>query len=165
MLSGRLTDKVLFVAIYSVVAIVVVIHGGRLMTNYVLDTVFYNDYLMPWKLQLISMRHLTFAWPELKAQDPAGYMQTLVQSMAAAGVVPPKSNTAKCYLYQLNKFGEKARQILIVGTSEKIILYNLPESTFTRMDRLIDNQADANAGHFTGIPSKDGVSLIGHWQL
>jgi len=165
MLSGRVTDKILFVAIYSVIAILVVIQGGRKMTNYVLDAAFYNDYLMPWKIDLIDMRHRTVVWPDYKTQDPVGYMQLLMKNMASAGLTPPKSNAAEDYLYRLNKFGEKTQQILLVGTSELITLYNLPESTFKRIDRFIDGESDADAGHFTGNLSTDGISRIGYWKF
>lgn len=92
-------------------------------------------------------------------------MQSLMAAMHAAGLTPPKSNTSKCWLYRLNKFGEPAQQVLIVGTLENIVLYNLPATTFNRLDRFIDDEADAAAGHFTGQWSTDGVTRIGHWKF
>lgn len=164
MLSGRVTDKMMFVTIYSVVAILVVIQGGRHMTNYVLDAAFYNDYLMPWKLQLIAMRHQSTSWPELMSYNPGAYMQSLVVAMHAVGLTPPKSNTSKCWLYQLNKFGNSVQPVLIVGTVKNMVLYNLPVSTFNRLDHFIDNETDAAAGQFTGQWSTDGTTRIGYWK-
>jgi hypothetical protein len=164
MLSGRVTDKMVFVAIYTLVAMLVVIQGGRHITNYVLDTVFYNDYLMPWKLQLTAMRHQTVNWPEYVSHDPGAYMSSLVTTMRANGLAVPKSNMEQSYVYRLNKFGEKAQQILIVATREKIILFNLPPGTFDRLDDFADGRIDASAGAFTGQWSTDGITRIGYWK-
>ena len=165
MLSGRVTDKMLFVTIYTLVAMLVVIQGGRQVTNYVLDVMFYNNYLMPWQVQLIVMRQQTTQWPVYREHDPAGYMRALVDAMALKGLAAPESNTDKHYVYKLNKFGEKEQQILIVGTLEKIILFNLPESTFNRIDWFIDSHLDATTGRFTGKVSTDGISRIGYLKI
>jgi len=165
MLSGRVTDKMVFVAIYTVVAMVVVMPGARHIANYAADVVFYHDYLMPWKMRLVTMRHQTTHWPAWVDHDPGAYMRALMRVMRTGGLEPPNSNTEYGYVYRLNKFGEKARQILIVGTNEEMILYNLPAGTFDRLDRFIDGRLDPAAGRFTGRWSSDNITRIGHWKM
>jgi hypothetical protein len=162
---GRLTDNMAFVAIYSLVAMAVVIPGASFTANYAIDTIFFNNYLRPWEMLLVELRHRTVAWPDYATGDPGAYMQALVEVVKAAGLTPPQSNTGRDYIYQLNKIGERLQPVFLVGTVEQMHLFNLPASTFKRLDRLIDGQSGPAAGRFTGTWSTDGVTYIAHWRI
>lgn len=165
MLSGRVTDKLVFVAIYTLVAVLVVIKGARHVANYAMDAGFYHDYLQPWEAQLTAMRYRTIPWPPLNDGDPGAYMQALLDVMSASGLTAPKSNTAQAYVYRIRKIGEGTRQVLIMATIERLTLYNLPVTTFERLDRFIDGRSDPESGRLTGRWSADGVTLIGNWRI
>lgn len=165
MLSGRVTDKLVFVSIYTLVAVLVVIQGARHIANYVVDATFYNDFLHPWEMQLLAMRHQSIHWPLLDKGDPGAYMQALISAMQSSGFAPPKSNADQAYVYRIHKIGERPQQILIVATIERMTLYNLPTSTFERLDRFIDGYCDPASGRLTGRWSTDGITRIGEWKI
>jgi len=165
MLSGRVIDKMVFVAIYTIVAMLVIIQGARYVANVALDTVFYKDYLVVWRMKLLTMRHQTIDWPDYDPQDPGAYMHALERVMCKAGLAPPKSNTDKAHVYRLSRFGDRTGQVLLVGTDRGMILYNLPVSTFGRLDTMIDGDVDPDRGDFTSVWSTDRVTRIGYWNL
>ena len=164
MLSGKLTDKLLFVAIY-IAAGILVVYGARCITNYALDIRFYQDFLLPWKTTFLAMRHQAPIWPEANGEDPMGAMQTLVRHLQEKGIEFPKSNTTYPFVYRLNKFGERDQRILMVFRQNKMLLYGLPASSFNRLDRIIDGFSDAEHGDFTGRKSTDQISCIAQWIL
>ena len=165
MLSGRVTDKMVFVAIYTIVAVLVIIQGARHVANLALDTTFYNDYLVVWEVQLLTLRHQTTAWPDLNPHDPGAYMEALESVMRAGGHEPPMSNTDRAHIYRLRQFGEQPKQVLFVGTNEQMIIYNLPVSTFERLDHFIDGGVDPDQGRFTGRWSEDRITRIAYWKI
>ena len=123
--SGRFVDKSIFVVIYTAVALLVVM-GAHRLTDYTLDLAFYQDYLVPWEVSLMAWRQIQIEWKTDDGHDPVAYMQDLVLRMQAKGLQPPQSNTARAYVYRLNRFGAHARQILLVYKDSRIILYGLP---------------------------------------
>lgn len=164
MLAGRTTDKVVFGVIYIAVALLV-LWGGRRMVNYALDARFFRDYLLQWETLMTELQYQTFEWPPYSEGDPVGYMQTLIQRMAAAGLKVPESNTAKGFIYRIGKLGHEPQQILLVCRAEGIRVYGLAPSTFQRLDRFIDGRSDPHSGRFTGQLSMDQISYIGKWKI
>jgi hypothetical protein len=164
MVSGRVADKLIFAAIYTAVAVLVV-GGARQLTNYALDAVFYRDYLMQWEVSLIALRQKQASWLAYDKQDPMAYMQHFVRRMQAEGLQAPQSNTAHAYVYRLHKFGEPARRILLVCLDNRIILYGLPASSFDRLDQFVDGQSDPAGGDFTGRWSSDRMTRIAQWHI
>lgn len=165
MLSGKGADKLLFTTIYVVVAVLVVVQGARAIANFALDASFYNNWLRFWQVQLVQMRYRTIVWPAYDRQDPAVYMETLVRLMQREGLTPPGSNTGKEYLYRLSRFGQRSVQLLLVCTREQIVIFNLPESTFRRIDRFVDGNVSPETGQFTGSWSADGMTRIAVWKV
>ena len=164
MLSGKWADKLMFVAIYAMAALLV-IWGARGIANYAMDANFYHDYLLQWEVRLLALRHQQPVWPPFNPQDPLLSMQNLVTLMEMNGLQPPKSNTARVYTYRLNKMGEKPAQILLICKESRLILYGLPATTFDRLDRFIDGQPDPDSGDFTGKWSTDRITRIAQWKL
>ena len=162
--SGRFVDKSIFVVIYTAVALLVVM-GAHRLTDYTIDLAFYQDYLVPWEVSLMAWRQKQIEWKTDDGHDPVAYMQDLVLQMQAKGLQPPQSNTARAYVYRLNRFGAHARQILLVYKDGRIILYGLPPSSFERLDRFIDGHSDPQSGEFTGQWSSDQVTRIAQWHI
>lgn len=165
MISGRLSDKVAFVVIYTLVSVLIVIKGAQTVANYAVDVVFYHEYLQPWETRLIAIRHQIALWPPMDTGDPGAYMRGLVKIMSANGLAPPKSNTKEAYVYRIRKIGERTQQVLVKATLEQMVIYNLPVSTFDRLDRFIDGRSDPAAGRLTGRWSTDGVTRIADWRM
>jgi len=164
MLSGRVTDKLLFATLYLILGVVAV-RGAGLITNYALDVRFYQDFLMPWRASLLTMRHQAPAGHGYDGEDPMRYMQTLIRHLQDHGIAYPSSNTDHPFVYRLGKFGERPQQILMVFGRNRLNLYGLPASTFDRLDRLIDRHSDPDGGDLTGRWSTDQVSRIAQWKL
>jgi hypothetical protein len=164
MLSGRVADKLIFTAIYVMVA-VLMMWGVRITVNYALDARFYQAFLAPWQVRLLAMQHQAPGWPEFDGRDSFRYMETLVAFMKKKGLQPPQSNTEKPFIYRLSKFGDRAQRILVVFEHNAIMLYGLPAATFDRLDRFIDGSLDPDQGDFRGRWSSDQISRIGTWKI
>ena len=161
---GKVTDKLLFTALY-VAAAVVAVWGARQATNAVLDIRFYQDFLLPWQAGLLTLRLQAPEMPAYHKEAPQEYMNALVAHMRLHGVAYPASNTEHPFIYDLNKFGERARRILMVFNGGRMVLYGLPPATFDRLDGVIDGRRDPARGDFTGSWSADQVSRIAQWKL
>lgn len=161
---GKVTDKLLFTALY-VAAAVMAVWGARLVTNAALDFRYYRDFLLPWQTALLALRHQAPDAPAYQKEAPMDYMNALVTHMRLHGVTFPSSNTGHPFIYDLNKFGERSRRILMVFDRGRMVLYGLPPTTFDRLDGIIDGRPDPDRGDFTGRWSADQVSRIAQWKL
>jgi len=164
MLSGKLTDKLLFTAIYCALGFLA-IWGARSITNYALDVRFYREYLQQWQTSMLALRHQASAWPPRGDMEAVDYMQVLMRHLRVNGVSVPSSNTEYPFVYRLSKFGERSQRILMLYDQNRLILYGLPESTFEHLDHFIDGQSDPGHGDFTGRWSADQISRIAQWKL
>jgi hypothetical protein len=153
-----------FAAIYLVVAVLLVWGAGRI-ANYAVDFRFYRDFLIPWEVRLLEMRHRSFHWPAFKKDHPVAYMQSVVDVMKSNGMQLPKSNTRHAFIYRLNRFGADATKILLVFNDNKITIYGLPSATFERLDQFVDGHADSDQGDLTGQLSRDQITMTGSWKL
>jgi hypothetical protein len=154
----------MFVAIYGVVALIVVWGAGRI-TDHAVDVRFYRDFLLPWEMRIVALRYKHVDWPAFEAHNPSAYMQALISLMKAYGIDPPESNTERRYIYRLTKFGGKANRLLIVYHDNRLIIYGLPRMTFDRLDRLIDGKQDPGDGNFTGRWGADRLTRIGYLKI
>lgn len=164
MRSPMAIDKIAFVAIYVALA-VIVLWAGRSVTNYALDTSFYQNYLTAWEARLIALRHKKVSWAPYDGNNPSDYMESLVKVMQDNGLSPPLSNTDHHFIYRINKFGDRSCRILLLFHDDRLVLYGLPISTFRRLDRFIDGLSDPQNGNFTGISSSDNITKIGNWKI
>ena len=162
--TGKVTDKLIFTAIYLVVAFLVVWGSGRLV-NYAVDFGFYRDFLMPWEMRLLEMRHRSVRWPAFKKGHPVAYMRAVVEVMKSNGMQLPMSNTDHPFIYRLYRFGGDATKILLVLHDNKLMIYGLPGPTYKRLDRFVDGRIDSGRGDFTGQLSRDQITMIGSWRL
>lgn len=163
-LTGKVADRLMFTAIYLVVALLVVWGTGRL-ANYAADFGFYRDFLMPWGMRLLEMRHRPVQWPAFKKGHPVAYMQAVAEAMKSNGMQLPMSNTDHPFIYRLNRYGGDATKVLLIFHDNKLIIYGLPCATFNRLDRFVDGQIDSGRGDFTGRLSRDQITMIGSWRL
>ena len=162
--TGRVADKLMFVAIYLAASVLVVWGAGRI-TNYAQDARFYRTYLKPWEMRLLALRYKPVEWPVYIESNPATYMQAVTRVMQVNGVQPPESNTDFGYTYRLQKFGDEVHQILLVFRDNHLVIYGLPRITFDRLDRFIDGSSDPDRGNFTGRWSTDRVTRIGYLKF
>jgi len=163
-LSPKGADKLSYVAIYLLLAVIAVWGGGKVV-NYAVDFSFYRDFLMPWEVRLLEMRHRSLRIPAYTREHPVAYMESIVDVMKANGMPLPTSNTEHAFVYRLSRFGGDKNKILIVFNGRKILIYGLPDATFRRLDRFVDGRFDSTQGEFTGQLSKDRVTYIGAWKL
>lgn len=164
MRSPMAIDKIAFVLIYVAIAMIVM-WAARSVTNYALDTNFYQNFLTAWEARLVAMRYKKVSWEPYDGKSPSDYMQSLIKVMQDNGLSPPPSNTEHRFIYRMNKFGDRSRQIMLLFHNDRLILYGLPQSTFNRLDRFIDGLSDPHRGHFTGIWSSDNITKIGTWKI
>ena len=163
-LSPKGADKLTYIAIYLVLAIIAVWGGGKVI-NYAVDFGFYRDFLMPWEVRLMEMRHRSLPIPEFKREHPMAHMASIVDVMKANGLPLPNSNTEHAYVYRLSRFGGENSNVLLVFNGRKIMIYGLPGATFRRLDRFVDGRVDAIRGDFTGQLSNDRLTYIGAWRF
>lgn len=157
-------DKLTFVAIYITLS-GLVLWSGRSVTNYAVDMGFYRNYLMHWEASLTALRYKNAFWKPYDGQNPAAYMKSLIQVMRDNGLVPPTSNTNCCFIYHINKFGIRSCRVLLVFNKNRLMLFGLPTSTFSRLDHIIDGYTDPLQGDFTGTWSSDNLTKIGTWKI
>ena len=91
--------------------------------------------------------------------------EALIESMRQADITPPDSNTARQFVYRIEKVGDQAREIFLLAGPGKMMLYGLAAETLNRLDKNIDGSKDLNQGRLTAYRSKDGITYIGVWQL
>ncbi len=163
-LSPKGADKLTYIAIYLVLAVIAVWGGGKVI-NYAVDFGFYRDFLMPWEVRLMEMRHRSLRIPTFEREHPMAHMASIVEVMKANGMPLPHSNTEHAFVYRLSRFGGEKSNVLLVFNGRKIMIYGLPEATFRRLDRFVDGRVDANEGAFTGQLSNDRVTYIGAWKF
>ena len=162
--SPKGADKLSFITIYLVLAVIAVWGGGKVI-NYTVDFGFYRDFLMPWEVRLMEMRHRSLRIPKFKREHPMAHMASIVEVMKANGMPLPHSNTEHAFVYRLSRFGGEISNVLLVFNGRKIMIYGLPGATFRRLDRFVDGRVDENRGEFTGRLSNDRVTYIGAWRL
>ncbi|MCJ8502141.1 hypothetical protein [Desulfatitalea alkaliphila] len=163
MRAGLAADKLFFAAIYTAVAVLVVL-SARGMIHHARDAAFYRDYLALWESGLTELRQRQPDWPAVTLDDPAAYMAALVDLMRGQGIVVPRGNTDSPYIYRLSRFGKAPRNLLLLGTTRQMRLFNVPEQTMRRLDRIIDGQADPDKGRWTAAPSADGMTWNIQWR-
>ncbi len=161
---GRVTDRLTSAVLYTGV-VILIIWPGTALVNFSLDSKFYRDFLTRWEVALISNRHEGGEWPLFSGGSHVRYMEQLSRMMCSRGFPPPESNTARSYIYRLDKIGEPGEDIFLLCFSQKIILYGIPSRTFARIDAYIDGTVDSKTGAFTGQQSKDGFTFIGQWMI
>lgn len=163
-LSPKAADKLTYTAIYLVLAVIAVWGGGK-VANYAVDFGFYRDFLMPWEVRLMEMRHRSLRIPVFKREHPIAHMESIVEVMKSNGLPLPHSNTKHAFVYRLSRFGGEKNNILLVFNGRQILIYGLPGATFKRLDRFVDGRIDASQGDFTGRLSKDRITYIGAWKI
>lgn len=164
MLSGRISDRFLSIALYTLIALGMVWFGSRLV-NYTLDLRFYNEYLLRWEMALTKYRYQSNRYPEFNGGNHTQYMQQLVQLMIQSETTVPESNTEFPFLYWMNKVGYAGHNVFLLALSDRLVLYNLPSKTIYLLDKMVDGHQDLEQGLLTGQKSKDGVTYIGSWKL
>lgn len=162
--TPKAADKLTYTAIYLIVAVLAVWGGGKIV-NYAADFGFYRDFLMPWEMRLMEMRHRSLRMPVFNQDHPVASMQSIVEVMKANGMALPHSNTEHAFVYRLRRFGGGGRRILLVYSGTRIIIYGLPSETFRRLDRFVDGRSDDRQGDFTGRLSTDRMTIIGSWNI
>jgi hypothetical protein len=163
-ITPKIADRGMHAVIYLVLALSVVWAGGKVI-NFAMDFGFYRDFLMPWEVRLLEMRHRSIPMPAFKRNHPMGHMQAVVNLMKTNGMTLPNSNTEHAFVYRLNRFGGESSNILLVFNGRQIVIYGLPNTTFKRVDRFVDGRADTHGGDFTGRLSRDRSTFIGSWNL
>ncbi len=163
-LSPKGADKITYTALYLVVTVIAVWGGGKII-NYAADFGFYRDFLMPWEVRLLEMRHRSLQIPDFRRGHPMDHMSTIVEVMKANGMSLPNSNTEHAFVYRLHRFGGEKSNILLVFNGRRIVIYGLPAATFKRVDHFVDGRVGADQGEFTGYLSKDRLTYIGAWKI
>ena len=163
-ITGRSADKLIFAALYTLAAIIVVWGAGRI-TDKAADMRLYRDFLLPWETRVVALRYQNVSWPKFEKNNPAKSMQALIALMQMHGLDPPESNTGRRFVYRLRKFGGSAYQLLLVYHDHRLIIYGLPDKSFIQLDLLIDGIKDPGGGDFTGEWSTDGLTRIGIWRI
>ncbi len=164
--SGRLTDRLSAFFMYSVLSLIVLFFSFKLI-NYAFDAKFYHLFLLKWETALLSFSSSSNGYPKFTGNNHVVYMDDLIKRLMNNSISIPKSNTDTPYVYQVvtaNPF-QKGQKIFILCFYNRIIIYNMPEIMFKRLDYFIDGKHDMKKGVFTGIYGKNEKQYIGQFKL
>ncbi len=165
-LTGRTANRIVSVMIYFG-GCLLLLKGGFALINYSVDSKLYNDFLVPWRIAADSYKAKAGDWSGFTGSNHLPYMNHLVKSMQRYDIYPPESNTGHKFIYSVKKTDIKSRNfsVLLLCLKQRIVIYGLPEKTFQRIDRFIDNHQDRASGNFTGKLSLKDQTCTGIWQL
>jgi hypothetical protein len=147
--------------------ILITVLAGAKGINFALDSKFHHDFLIPWELAMAGFKAGNGKWPVFTGGNHVAYMDELLLEMRKKGITPPASNSAAAYRYTIQKLGINTpeAELFLLCLPDKMVLYGMPEDSFNRTEKLMDEIMDPKAGKFSGYRSADGSTLIGHLQI
>ncbi|MCP3876749.1 MAG: hypothetical protein GY699_26870 [Desulfobacteraceae bacterium] len=162
--SGRVTDRFFSFFLYLLIIIVVSITGLRLI-NYAADIKFYHLFLLKWENTLKSFSVKSGVYPDTDIKNQKAYMENLILELNKYSILIPHSNSHRPYIYRVNGINpfQKESQLFILGLNGRIIIYNIPETTFKRLDKFIDGKHDMIKGNFIGKSDEKKERFIGQF--
>lgn len=148
-------NRVISILLY-ISVILLTAWGGTRAINYSIDSKFYKDFLVKWEVSIKTYNHIQAQWPGFTGDNHVPYMDQLVHDMQRNQIVLPLSNTQFSYIYIMDKIGpgHQKCKIFVLCFPDKMILYDLPQESFERIDRFIDGRVTPNMGQFQGRPGK-----------
>lgn len=151
--------------LYIILALIVLFAGQKLI-HYSKSLKFYNNYLSHWEMALIHANAKDIIFPEFSGTNHVQYMENLIKLMKKQSIRIPQSNTRQPYVYQIPETGNFSHQtIFVLCFEKKIILYGLSQTTFSRIDNIIDGTDGITTGKFKGKLQKDNIHYAGIWNI
>lgn len=152
-------NRILSILLY-IGAILLTVWAGAGAINYSLDSKFYDEFLSKWEIAIKRYNQIRAQWPAFTGSNHIGYMARLIQHMQSNQVTVPNSNTQFPYIYIMDRLGwnQEEIQIFVLCFTDKLILYNVPEETFDRIDRFVDSKYSPLEGRLQG--RRDGNNAV-----
>lgn len=149
--QGRIADRTITFALY-IGVVGAVLWLSLKIIDYALDARFYYFYLLKWENSIDAYTAAGGAFPEFTGSDHEEYMNMLLTLFASSNISVPRSNTTKPYVYQVLRMDPftESRAVFLLALHDRLFVFNLPETTFNRVDNFIDGRTDMNQGIFLG---------------
>ena len=160
--ANRIISILLYISVISLTA-----WAGIGAINYSLDSKFYKDFLVKWEISIKKYNQMQAQWPPFTGSNHTRYMARLTGYLQHNQVAVPESNTQFPYIYIMDRHGwnQKQHQIFVLCFSDKLVLYNVPEETFDRIDRFIDSKPSPFQGRLQGRPDGKDTAYTCVWKL
>jgi hypothetical protein len=163
--SGKTAHRVVSIALYTALVLATVFAGSKGI-NFAIDAKFHQDFLIGWELSIQKFTADSGTWPNFSGGNHVVYMDGLLQEMRKRGITPPSSNTDRTYIYRIQKIALNSpeAQLFLLCFPDKIIVYDMPEATFKRIEALVDENPDPDKGLFSGRLGKNDT-YTGLWRV
>lgn len=158
--QGRTADRIITFGLY-MTAVGAVLWLSAATIDYALDARFYYFYLLKWEACVENCTAKGTVFPQFAGDNHEEYMIDLLTGLQVKDIAPPDSNTSKAYVYnivRINPF-EKSTPVFLLAMSNQLVLFNMPETTFKRVDHFVDGQAGMDTGRFLGKYNDNGKTL------
>jgi len=163
---ARIIDRLSAFLLYLTLMTIILFAGSKLI-NYALDAKFYHLFLLKWETTLNSFATTQKQFPVFTGGNHTDYMDNLVIILRQNSILIPHSNTGKHYIYQMSPINpfRRSKNMFILCFKNRIIIYNMPEATFKRLDKFIDGKHSMTKGAFVGKKGKNEKRYIGYYKL
>lgn len=158
--QGRIADRIVMFTLY-ITTLSAVLWLSLKTIDYALDAKFYYFYLLKWENCIEAGTAKGIVFPEFTGDNHEEYMKGLLVLLQQNSIAVPHSNSSKAYVYNISRMNpfEKNRPVFLLALSGRLFIYNLPETTFNRVDNFIDGKPTMNTGNFLGKPDSSGQSI------